>query len=171
MSKLSLHLSTAPLVALSSGHDSARYIIETIRVQLNVSESPPAETVGSVNCAIAILHRLFATLEPDQEHFLILDLNTKNVLLRYKVIASGGQADTVVDPKLVFRHALLMGASRILLSHSHPSGDPTPSAEDHRVTKILTRTGRDLDLPVIDHIIIAPPDKSYSFAQSGCMPT
>jgi len=169
MSQLSLQLDTidSPLPR----HGSARYTIKTIRVQLNVAEPPPAEQVNSTNRAAAVLHRLFATIEPDQEHFLILGLNTKNTVLSYKLIASGGQASTIIDPKLVFRHALLMGASRIILSHSHPSGDPTPSAEDHRVTKILTRTGRDLDLPVIDHIIIAPPDKSYSFAQSGCMPS
>ncbi len=152
-------------------HGSARYIIETIRVQLNVAESPPTERADSSDRATAILHRLFANLEPDQEHFLILGLNTKNAVLSYKLIASGGQASTTIDPKLVFRHALLMGAARIILSHSHPSGDPTPSKDDHCITKRLARTGRDLDLPVIDHIIIAPPDRSYSFAQSGCMPT
>jgi DNA repair protein RadC len=169
MPQLSLQINTVD--PLPPEHGSTRYIIETIRVQLNAAESPPTQRVDSVNQATTILHRLFANLEPDQEHFLILGLNTKNTILSYKLIASGGQADTVVDPKLVFRHALLMGASRIILSHSHPSGDPTPSAEDRRVTKVLTRAGRDLDLPVIDHIIIAPPDRSYSFAQSSCMPT
>lgn len=166
-----LSLPTAPDVALSPRYDSTRYIIETIRVQLNVSEPPPTETVSSTNHATALLHRLFAILEPDQEHFLIVGLTTTLALLRYKVISSGGQSDSPVDPKLVFRHALLLGASRIILSHSHPSGNPTPSKEDHCITKRLARIGRDLGLPVLDHIIIAPPDGSYSFAQSGCMPT
>lgn len=169
MSQLSPQLNTmdSPLPR----HGSTRYIIKTIRVQLNVSEPPPTEIVSSTHLATAILHRLFATLEPDQEHFLILGLNTKLSILHYKVISSGGQNDAFVDPKLVFRHALLMGASRIILSHSHPSGNPTPSAEDHRATKDLVRVGQALDLPVLDHIIIAPPDRCYSFAQSGCMPT
>jgi DNA repair protein RadC len=140
-------------------------------VHLNVSEPPPTEIVSSTLHATTILHRLFATLEPDQEHFLILSLNTKLGFLRYKVISSGGQSDTIIDPKLVFRHALLLGASHIILSHSHPSGTPTPSAEDHRVTQELVHVGLALNLPVLDHIIIAPPNRSYSFAQSGCMPT
>jgi len=165
-----LSLPTAPVASLSPKHDSTRYLIETIRVHLNVSEPPPTEIVSSTHHATAILHRLFAILEPDQEHFLILGLNTKLALLRYKVISSGGQNGAFVDPKLVFRHALLLGASRIILSHSHPSGNPIPSAEDRRVTKDLVRVGHALDLPVLDHIIIAPPDGSYSFAQSGCMP-
>lgn len=169
MSQLSLQINTVD--PPPPKHGSARYVIETIRVQLNAAESPPTERADSNDQATAILQQLFATLEPDQEHFLILGLNAKNAVLHYKLIASGGQTSAIIDPKLVFRHALLMGSTRIIISHSHPSGDPTPSAEDRSVTEALVRVGRDLDLPVLDHIIIAPPGRSYSFAQSGCMPT
>lgn len=168
MSHLSLPLNTVgpPL----SEHNSARYLIETIRVRLNAAEPPPAQKAHSVHHATTILHRLFATMESDQEHFLILGLNSKNAMLRYKLISSGGQNTTLIDPTLVFRYALLMGSMRIILAHNHPAGDPTPSEEDRRLTTCLTRVGRALDLPVLDHIIIAPPDRSYSFAQSGRLP-
>lgn len=169
MTQLPLQINTVEPPSLE--HSSTRYIIETIRVQLNAAEPLPTERADSVDHATALLHRLFAQQEPDQEHFLILGLTSKNAILRYKLISSGGQASTAIDPKLVFRHALLMGAARIILSHNHPSGDPTPSKEDEHVTKCLTRVGRALDLPVLDHIIIAPPDRSYSFAQSGRLPT
>lgn len=177
MNQLALHL-TAREPPPPQQHSSqaspqdttSRYTIETIRVQLNASEPLPTEIVGTTNQAIAVLHRLFATLEPDQEHFLILALNAKLAILSYKLISSGGQSGAIVDAKLVFRHALLMGASRIILSHSHPSGNPTPSPEDLQITEHLTYAGRHVEIPVIDHIIIAPPDGSYSFAQSGCLP-
>lgn len=169
MTQLSLQINTVE--PRSPEHSSTRYIIETIRVQLNAAEPPPIGMADSVDHATALLHRLFAQLEADQEHFLILGLTSKNAVLRYKLISSGGQASTAIDPKIVFRSALLMGAARIILSHNHPSGNPTPSDEDRRVTKCLMRVGRALDLPVLDHIIIAPPGRSYSFAQSGRLPT
>ncbi len=73
---------------------------------------------------------------------------------------------TVADPKLIFGRALALRASAIVLVHNHPSGNCKPSVSDRTLTRNLCKAGGFLDLPVVDHIIIA--DKDFvSFADEG----
>jgi DNA repair protein RadC len=68
----------------------------------------------------------------------------------------------------VFRLAVAMGATSLVVAHNHPSGVLTPSAEDKAVTRQLVSAGRLLDIPVHDHLIVGlTPDEYYSFAESG----
>jgi DNA repair protein RadC len=97
-----------------------------------------------------------------REQNLLKDVETLQVLLlnaRYKLIRieeiSDGTLDTIlVHPREVFRRAIAANAHAIVLAHNHPSGDPTPSAADIKVTKDLIRAGQILKIEVIDHIII-----------------
>ena len=75
------------------------------------------------------------------------------------MVSIGTIQETLIHPREVFRSAVRAGASGILLSHNHPSGDPEPSPEDIRVTKRLVEAGKILDIPVLDHVIVA--DQSY----------
>jgi DNA repair protein RadC len=68
----------------------------------------------------------------------------------------------------VFRAAIVAGAAAILLAHNHPSGDPTPSADDQMVTAQLVAAGRLLDIPVHDHLIIRR-GRYVSFAEAGLL--
>ena len=61
---------------------------------------------------------------------------------------------SLVGPREVFREAVRDGASSIIVAHNHPSGDPTPSPEDHAVTRRLKEIGEMLDIPVLDHLVI-----------------
>lgn len=89
-----------------------------------------------------------------KEHFCILLLNTKNHIIGWHVISIGNLTGTVVHPREVFAPAIVHHAASIILSHNHPSGDPSPSREDIAVTQRLVKSGQILDIAVLDHIII-----------------
>jgi DNA repair protein RadC len=100
------------------------------------------------------------------EEFWILLLKRSNHVLAEIKISSGGLSGTVADPKLIFGRALALRASAIVLVHNHPSGNCKPSVSDRTLTRNLCKAGGFLDLPVVDHIIIA--DKDFvSFADEG----
>ncbi len=115
-------------------------------------------------------HAAIAPLLSDlgHEEFWILLLNKANRLIGRERISSGGTAGTVVDAGIVFRKAILAGASALILAHNHPSGNLTPSDADIRLTRKLVEAGRLLDMPVLDHLIIAA-HRYYSFADEGRM--
>lgn len=95
-----------------------------------------------------------------QETFWVIPTNTKHKPLD-KIMVSMGIADAcIVHPREVFRPAILANASAIIVAHNHPSGDPTPSAEDIRITKQLVESGKILSIEVLDHIIIGRQDDS-----------
>lgn len=89
-----------------------------------------------------------------QESFHVLCLNTKNGLINRSMVSLGLVDNTPVHPREVFRAAVHDGASAVILVHNHPTGDPTPSAEDLRVTRQLIEAGNVLGIKVMDHIII-----------------
>lgn len=89
-----------------------------------------------------------------QESFQILCLNAKNKLINRHMISLGLVDASLVHPREVLRPAIVEGASALILVHNHPSGDPTPSAEDVRITKQLVEAGKIVDIKMLDHIII-----------------
>jgi DNA repair protein RadC len=101
-----------------------------------------------------------------KEVFKILLLNRANRLIRDVTVSEGTLEASIVHPRDVFREAILEPASGIILIHNHPSGNPSPSEEDLRITKQLVEAGRLLGIKVYDHIILA--GESYrSFADEG----
>jgi len=102
------------------------------------------------------------------EEFWVLLLNRGNQILERVNISKGGVSQTVVDSKIVFKMAIDKLASSIILCHNHPSGNLKPSDADIQLTKKLKEAGRILDLPILDHLIIA--DNTYfSFADEGLL--
>ena len=90
-----------------------------------------------------------------QEAFHVMSLDSKNGLINRHLISLGLADASLVHPREVFRAAIGEdSASALLLAHNHPSGDPTPSAEDIRITRQLIESGRILDIKVLDHVII-----------------
>lgn len=89
-----------------------------------------------------------------QETFHVLMLNAKNNLIN-RVLATVGIVDSaLVHPREVFRQAITENAAAVVLVHNHPSGDPTPSAEDLRITRQLIEAGKVLAITVTDHVIV-----------------
>lgn len=103
-----------------------------------------------------------------QEEFRVLMLNTQHAVLRELLVTRGTLDTSLVHPREVFRAAVADATSAVILVHNHPSGDPTPSAEDREVTRQLAHAGRIMGIPVIDHIIIG--DARYvSFVEAGLL--
>ena len=88
-----------------------------------------------------------------QENFLIFYLNTKNNVLGSEVLFKGGLNSCLIDPKVIFRKALINNSNSIIIAHNHPSNDLRPSEEDINGYKELKKIGRILDLNVLDSII------------------
>lgn len=84
----------------------------------------------------------------------VLMLNSKNKLLRIVDIALGGGNFATIEPKIILREPVQMGAQKIILVHNHPSGDPTPSAEDDRMTDRIYEASDVLGIQLLDHVII-----------------
>lgn len=118
---------------------------------------------------------VFHLLEPlarmeTTEVFWVLHLDAQ-----HRVIGGGPQAVTkgiinssLVHPREIFRGAIVAGACAVILAHHHPSGDPTPSADDRLITEQLVGAGRLLDIPVHDHVIVG--NGTYvSFAEQGLL--
>jgi len=89
-----------------------------------------------------------------KEVFKVLLLNRANRLIKEVTISEGTLDASIVHPRDVFREALLEPAAGIILIHNHPSGNPTPSEEDLRITRQLVEAGRLLGIKVYDHIIL-----------------
>jgi DNA repair protein RadC len=90
----------------------------------------------------------------EQEHLKVMLLNTRNVVLRTPTIYIGSLNTSVIRVGEVFRAAIRENAAALIVAHNHPSGDPTPSPEDVRVTRELARAGELLGIDVLDHIVI-----------------
>jgi DNA repair protein RadC len=88
------------------------------------------------------------------EFFQVLLLNTRRRLIRVEKIAQGTLDTLLVHAREVFRPAIAAGAAALILAHNHPSGDPTPSEADIKVTRDLIRAGQLLKIEVLDHIIL-----------------
>ncbi len=88
------------------------------------------------------------------ERFQVLLLNVRRRLIRRERLAQGTQDTLLVNPREVFRSAIVADASAVVLAHNHPSGDPTPSEADIKVTRDLIRAGQLLKIEVLDHVIL-----------------
>jgi DNA repair protein RadC len=102
------------------------------------------------------------------EEFHLLALDSQSQVLREVLITRGLLNSSLVHPREVFRAAIAEAAAGIIVVHNHPSGDPTPSAEDRAATKQLASAGQLLDVPLYDHVIIAG-DRYVSFAAAGLL--
>jgi DNA repair protein RadC len=90
----------------------------------------------------------------EQEEFHALLLNARHRVIREVPVTRGILDASLIHPREVFRLAVVEAAAGVILVHNHPSGDPTPSAEDRAVTRQLAEAGRALGIPVLDHIVV-----------------
>ena len=119
-------------------------------VQENVGENP---RITSPEEAAAVLRERARSL--DREVFWVLLLDTKTRLMAPPCEVSKGTLNSsLVHPREIFKPAIQYSAASVILAHNHPSGDPSPSAQDIKVTKKLIEAGRTLEIKVLDHLII-----------------
>ena len=102
------------------------------------------------------------------EEFWIMFLNRANIVIDTMKISQGGTTGTVMDVKLIIKHAIERLAQGLIVAHNHPSGNKQPSDSDIQITKKIKEAAKLLDISLLDHIIIAN-NEYYSFADSGIM--
>ena len=141
--------------------------------RLEIHAYPVAEskaTYGKFICSedVVELSRMILSKE-DQEVFLVFVLDIKNRVLGYQEVARGAVNICPVDLKSIFRLAIMMGASALIIAHCHPSGDPEPSKEDMTLTERVSKGGELLGILMLDHLIVGQGGEYLSFAERGLL--
>jgi len=142
-------------IALKAAFTLARRMAERLK-----RESPVLDNPEAVVKLLREQNRLKKV-----ETLQVLLLNVRRRLIRVDEIADGTLDSLLVHPREVFKAAIAAGAAAVVLVHNHPSGDPTPSEADIKVTRDLIRAGQLLKIDVLDHVIIgrATPERPRDY--------
>jgi DNA repair protein RadC len=165
-------IAAQPVAALTSvqGVGTARAVAIHAALELGRRMAAEAREEGAPMRSPRDVHAAFAARLEDLpvEEFHVAILDSQHRLERDVLITRGILNSSLVHPREVFREAISERAAAIILVHNHPSGDPTPSADDRLVTEQLVAAGRLLDIPVHDHVIIGR-GRYMSFAEAGLL--
>jgi len=121
------------------------------------------ETIKDENDAIRYI-KAVAPLDKEVAYCIFLD--AKNNILDLKCISEGSLSFTIISPREIIKHAIAVGALSVIVIHNHPSGDPSPSEDDKKITKKLLFALKPVDIELLDHIIIGN-NNNYSFCAEG----
>lgn len=124
----------------------------------------PAAAIRDSRSAAELLAPHFRGI--DREQFVVCGLDAKHHIIGLNVVSVGSLTASIVHPREVFKPLILMNACALLCAHNHPSGDPTPSPEDHALTARLREAGDLLGISLLDHIVLGDI-YNYSFADQG----
>ena len=128
-----------------------------------------ANGTGKIRTPKEIYALLRGRLECEvQEVFVVVALNSQSHVIALHEVTRGTLNASLVHPREVFAPALMDRAAGIIIAHNHPSGDPTPSADDRAATRSLCDAGRILDIPVYDHVVVGA-GRFVSFAEAGLL--
>lgn len=142
-------------VTLAAAFALARKMADEKGAESPVLDNPPA--------VVELMREQFR--QNPVETLYVLLLNTRRRLIRWQRVAHGTLDTILVHPREVFRAAIAANAAAVVLVHNHPSGDPTPSEGDIKVTRDLIRAGQLLKIDVLDHVIIgrATPERAKDY--------
>lgn len=135
------------------------------RLQMVRDRSVEYGTINGSGEAVALFRALGIQNEPEEVIAIACRDNRGNICGVHEV-SRGTLCNSLVEPREVFKRALLNNAGSIILCHNHPSGETSPSVEDMRITTRLMEAGNILGIPVVDHIILGD-DAYYSFGENG----
>ena len=131
------------------------------RALLTVEDGQP---VGAAADAIPWFQPRLGALVREELHALLLD--RRHRVLAYRCISRGNEAHTIVDPRQVYREALLHRASAVIVAHNHPTGGLEPSQADRDITLQLQQAGKIMGIELLDHIVFSR-NAYYSFLETG----
>ena len=141
--------------------DDAPYSIPVYRLQL--VQDGTAE-VSPLTSPADVARHLGDVATSDREQMVALFLDTKNRPIGRHLVSVGTVDSTPVQPRDVFRAALVAGAvNGLILVHNHPSGDVTPSRCDDEVTRLIAKAGTLLGIRLLDHVVLAPDGSHFSY--------
>ena len=145
------------------GEIAMRYAVET-------QPERPAGDLPAIGCPEDVRRLLGPEMAPlAQEQLRVLLLNTKSEVVGQRVIYQGNISSAIVRPAEVLRPAVIEAVPSIIVSHNHPSRDPTPSPEDAAMTRELAQAAKLLGIDLLDHIVIGG-DRHVSLKERGLMP-
>ena len=123
--------------------------------ELGKRYSQSKNPIKKISCSHDVFDLFHERLkDKKQEEFYVLILNNKNNIISERLITKGILDASIIHPREIFKEAIKHSASKIILVHNHPSGDPSPSNEDLELTKKLNDAGQMVEIKVLDHIII-----------------
>lgn len=130
------------------------------------SEALERKKINGSASAFEILQPVMGDLP--HEEFWVIFLSASNKVVSKRCVSRGGITGTMADLRMIFKEALMISATGIVLAHNHPSGSVKPSHPDRILTKKIKEAGNLMDIKVLDHLIIAEHEY-YSFADEGEM--
>ena len=129
----------------------------------------PLERGDLVHSSRQVIERFTPLLvDLEQEVFSVVLLDTKHRVIEAVEISRGSLDATIVHPRECFRPAIRAAAAAVIALHNHPSGDPSPSAEDRAITRRLAAVGELVGIELLDHVIVAR-EGGYSFRDAGVL--
>ena len=144
------------------GKAKALTIIAAIELGKRVSEYTLEDKIVLNNTSKVYMYFKNMIKNEKQENFLVVLIDNKNRLISYKIMYKGTSDSSLVSIKEIFNYAIKESASAIIVLHNHPSGIPSPSKEDIKLTNNLINSGKIIGIPLIDHLIIGN-NNYYSF--------
>lgn len=148
------------------GEAKAITIIAAMELGNRISSATPLKRfkIHSSNDAYRFLQGVYTDLTVEEFHVLLL--NQANEIIKHQSVSKGGITATVVDTRVIAKHAIEHSAVSVVLSHNHPSGNMQPSQSDISLTKKLKDGLALLDIKLLDHVIVGF-NTYYSFADEG----
>ena len=135
---------------------------------LRVCESPASDGKEPFSSSLQVADYFRALIgKADREMFYVVHLDPKNQPRKIELHGLGDVDSSAVYPRQVMRSALLFSASALIFVHNHPSGDPDPSLCDRELTRDLQAAAHTLQIKVLDHVIVGPERRYFSFADAG----
>jgi DNA repair protein RadC len=119
------------------------------------SSPPPPRSGATIRASADVWAACRDVSGASQEHFVVIDVDARHRVIGRRVVFIGTSCGVEVHPREIFRGALASNAAAVILAHNHPSGDPTPSAQDVSMTTRLRECGDLLGVPVLDHVVVA----------------
>ena len=150
------------------GQAKAATVLAALEIGRRIASAKPLEKIH-LSCPQDVADFLMPRLRfAAKEQFVVILLNNKNKVIGTEVVSEGSLSSSIVHPREVYGPAILHHAAAIMVAHNHPSGDPKPSLEDEEVTRMLSRSGKVLGIPMIDHVIIGDGNY-YSFLENEAL--
>ena len=157
--------------ALLEALRSNLHLLGEIAMRYEVETQPerPTGDLPAINCPEDVRRLLGPEMAPlAKEQLRVLLLNTRNQVMGQRVIYQGNVNSSMIRPAEVFRPAVIEAVPSIIISHNHPSQDPTPSPEDAAITRELVQAGKLLGIELLDHIVIGG-ERFVSLKERGLM--
>lgn len=147
------------------GHAKACGLLAACEIALRIRDNDITKQIALTNDP-DLIYKLVKKdfYAKPNEMLCVISLNVRNKVISKDIVSVGSLNETIVHPREIYKLAMSKNASAIILAHNHPSGDPTPSLEDIKITQRVYRAGLDVGINLIDHLIVT--DTSYRSLKS-----